>query len=76
MYANGSGEDLSDLLHTHQVRPTEVKTPNQGQDHHHSLDVRNISEETKSFDRGGSINGFTLGCGGHGSHQQGWGFRR
>ncbi|KAL3429897.1 hypothetical protein BDV09DRAFT_179516 [Aspergillus tetrazonus] len=31
-------ESLSDLLNTHQVRPTEVKTPRQGQDHHHSLD--------------------------------------
>jgi len=30
----------------------------------------------KTFDRGGSINGFTLGCRGHSGHQQGWGFRR
>ncbi|KAL4918333.1 hypothetical protein BDW62DRAFT_200959 [Aspergillus aurantiobrunneus] len=35
-------ESLSDLLDTHRVRPTEVKTPGQGQDHHHSLDQRNL----------------------------------
>ncbi|KAL4750669.1 hypothetical protein BDW72DRAFT_175600, partial [Aspergillus terricola var. indicus] len=35
-------ESLSDLLDTHQVRPTEVKTPRQGQDHHHSLDQRQL----------------------------------
>ncbi|KAL4982692.1 hypothetical protein BDW68DRAFT_50587 [Aspergillus falconensis] len=35
-------ESLSDLLDTHQARPTEVKTPRQGQDHHHSLDQRQL----------------------------------
>ena len=31
---------LSDLLDAHQARPTEVKTSQQGKDHHHSLDQR------------------------------------
>lgn len=31
-------QGLSDLLDTHQVQPTEVKTPKQGKDHHHSLE--------------------------------------
>ena len=35
---NKEERHLSDLLDTHQVGPTEVKTSQPGQDHHHSLD--------------------------------------
>jgi hypothetical protein len=35
---NTKNQGLSDLLDTHQVQPTEVKTPKQGKDHHHSLE--------------------------------------
>ena len=65
----GKERDLSDLLNTHQVQPTEVKTSRQGKDHHHSLD----SKLTKSRSYlGREYHGFTLGYWGHGSHQQGW----
>ncbi|KAB8261293.1 hypothetical protein BDV32DRAFT_121573 [Aspergillus pseudonomiae] len=39
---------LSDLLNTHQVRPTEVKTSRQGKDHHHSLDGRHSNKLTEA----------------------------
>lgn len=39
---------LSDLLNTHQIWPTEVKTSRQGKDHHHSLDKRHSNKLTEA----------------------------
>ncbi|KAJ5275104.1 Nucleic acid-binding OB-fold [Penicillium chrysogenum] len=53
-------EDLSDLLDTHQDRPTEVKTSRPGQDHHHSLDRNTDTADSTRDSRGGRHRGHVV----------------
>jgi len=67
-------QDLSDLLDTHQARPTEVRRRDQVKIITTPWTEHADTASSTRASRGGSPNGFTLGHRGHSSHQQGWRF--